>query len=56
LNQCALTPAVCQYFFADVSPFFVMFWHDLRQEGWGAMVTMFRRGAWCLVSLSLCFI
>jgi len=35
-NQRALTPAVCQYFFANVSPFLIMFWHDFGQKGEGA--------------------
>ncbi len=30
-----------------------MFWHDFGKEGGGAMVTMFPRGAWYLVALSL---
>ncbi len=52
-NRCALIPAVRQYFFAGVSLVLVMFWHDFGQEGGGAMVTMFPRGAWYSTALSL---
>ena len=53
-NQHALTSRVIQYFFGNVSPVLMMFWHNFGQEGGeGAMVTMFPRGAWYLVALSL---
>ncbi len=53
-STCTIS-AVCRYFFANVSPILIMFWCDFGQkrEGGGTMVTMFPRGVWYLVALSL---
>jgi hypothetical protein len=52
-NQCALTSAVSQIFFTDVSCILIMFPHYFGQEGGRTMVTMFAREAWNGGSLSL---
>jgi hypothetical protein len=41
LKRCALTPAICWYFFANVLLVLVMFCHDFVLGGGGAMVAMF---------------
>ncbi len=51
-NQCALTSAVSQIFFTDVSCILIMFRHYFGQEGGRTMVTMFAREAWNGGSLS----
>ena len=46
-NICALTPAVCQYFFSPVPPMSSSCFGMISDEGVGStMVTMFARRAW----------
>ncbi len=53
-KQCALTPAIHQYFFADASQVFIMFWHDFGQGGGSTIFAMFiHKGRLHVVSVAL---